>query len=184
MPTGSKNTIMVGPDWSLKRNISSNYVLMMILPMIWIIQPLRIEKKYITRLNAMNYFQKKQKGCCKGTRWTNDFLYIDHHIIKEVKTRRKKVSITWIDCKKTYDMFPETFKISRMSENAWDIRPNHKLHHKCQRKLELAAGGQSLAELKIQRDISRLTHSWHIYLLLLWCHWSIYLGNIKEDTNL
>ena len=47
-----------------------------------------------------------QKGCRKGSRGTNDLLYIDRAVIKEVKSRNKSLAMTWIDYKKGYDMAP------------------------------------------------------------------------------
>ena len=49
-------------------------------------------------------FPKEQKGCCKGTRGTDDLLYIDQHILKAAKKMHKNVDMVWIDGKKAYDM--------------------------------------------------------------------------------
>ena len=46
-----------------------------------------------------------QKGCRKGSRGTNDLLYIDIAVIK-VKSRNKNLVMAWIDYKKAYDMVP------------------------------------------------------------------------------
>ena len=37
------------------------------------------------------------KRCRKGSRGTNDLLYIDRAVIKEVKSRNKNLAIAWID---------------------------------------------------------------------------------------
>ena len=54
---------------------------------------------------------EKQKGCRKGSRGTNDLLYIDGAVIKEVKSRDKNLAMAWIDYKKAYDMVSHSWII-------------------------------------------------------------------------
>ena len=49
---------------------------------------------------------EEQKGCRKGSVRTNDWLYVDRAVIKEVKTRNKNFAMISIDYKKAYDMVP------------------------------------------------------------------------------
>ena len=42
--------------------------------------------------------------CRKGSSETNDLLYIDRAVTKEVKSRNKNLAMAWIDYKKAYDM--------------------------------------------------------------------------------
>ena len=49
---------------------------------------------------------EEQKGCRKGSRGTNDLLYFDREVIKEVKSRNNNLEMAWIDYKKAYDMVP------------------------------------------------------------------------------
>ena len=51
---------------------------------------------------------EEQKGCRKRSRGTNDLLYIDRAVIREVKSRKKNLALTWIDYKKAYDMVPHS----------------------------------------------------------------------------
>ena len=51
---------------------------------------------------------EEQKGCRKGSRGTNDLLYIDRAVIKEVKSINKNLAMAWIDYKKDYDMVPHS----------------------------------------------------------------------------
>ena len=44
-------------------------------------------------------FPKEQIRYCKGTSETGDLLYIDQHILKQSKTRRKNVAIGWLTTK-------------------------------------------------------------------------------------
>ena len=53
---------------------------------------------------------EEQKGCRKGSRETNDLLYIDRTVIKEVKARNKNLATAWIDYEKTY-MVPHSWII-------------------------------------------------------------------------
>ena len=45
-------------------------------------------------------FPEEQKGWCKGSRGTAEWLYIDKHIINVSKTRPKNLAMVWIDYKK------------------------------------------------------------------------------------
>ena len=54
---------------------------------------------------------EEQKGCRKGSRGTNDLLYIDRAGIKKVKSRNKNLAIAWIGYKKAYDMVPHSWII-------------------------------------------------------------------------
>ena len=47
---------------------------------------------------------EEQKGCRECFRGTNDLLYIDRAVIKEVNSRNKNLAMAWIDHKKAYDM--------------------------------------------------------------------------------
>ena len=43
---------------------------------------------------------EEQKGCWESSRRTNDLLYVDRAVIKEVKSRNKNLAMAWIDYKK------------------------------------------------------------------------------------
>ena len=43
------------------------------------------------------HLDQEQKGCKKGLRGTNNLLYIDRAVIKEVKSRNKNLAMAWID---------------------------------------------------------------------------------------
>ena len=99
-------------------------------------------------------FPDEQKGCRKGSRGTAELLYIDQHILNESKTRRKNLATVWIDYKKAYDMVPQSwivhclkmYKISHVVINF--IEQTMKIW-----TVDLTAGGRSIAETKIQREI-------------------------------
>ena len=52
---------------------------------------------------------EEQKGCRRGTRGTNDLLFIDKKILREVKARKKNVAMGWIDFRKAFDMVPHSW---------------------------------------------------------------------------
>ena len=60
-------------------------------------------------LDENDVLPEDQKGCRRKARGTNDLLYIDNMIFREVKRRRKNLAITWIDYKKAYDMIPHSW---------------------------------------------------------------------------
>ena len=67
---------------------------------------------------------EEQKGCRKGSRRTNDLLYIDRAVIKEVKSRNKNLAMAWIDYKKAYDMVPHSWIIVPHSLDLFGVAEN------------------------------------------------------------
>ena len=49
---------------------------------------------------------EEQKGSRKSSRGTNDLLYTERAIIREVKSRKKNLAIAWMNQKKAYDRVP------------------------------------------------------------------------------
>ena len=74
----------------IKGDVASNYRPTICLPLMWKLLP------------------EEQKGCRKGSAGTNDLLYIDKAVIKEVKSRNKTLVMASIDYKKAYDMVPHS----------------------------------------------------------------------------
>ena len=62
-------------------------------------------------LDQEKLLPEEQKGCRKGSRGTNDLLYIDRAVIKEVKYRNKNLAMAWIDYNKAYNMVPHSWII-------------------------------------------------------------------------
>ena len=99
-------------------------------------------------------FPDEQKGCRKGSRGTAELLFIDLHILNESKKKRKNLAMAWIDYKKAYDMLPQSWIL--------DCLKMYKISHEVINfieqtmktwRVELTAGGRSVAETKIQRGI-------------------------------
>ena len=57
-------------------------------------------------LDQAKLLPEEQKGCRKGSRGTNNLLYIDRAVIKEVKSRNKNLAMAWMHYKIAYDMVP------------------------------------------------------------------------------
>ena len=97
---------------------------------------------------------EEQKGCRKGSRGTNDLLYIDRVVIKEVKSRNKNLAMAWIDYNKAYDMVPhswiiECFHLFVVAENIKKLLVNSMEKW----KVMLCSGNSELGEVGIKRVI-------------------------------
>ena len=97
---------------------------------------------------------KEQKGCRKRSRETNDLLYIDRAVIKEVRSRKKNLAMAWIDYKKTYDMVPhswtkECLDLFGVAENIKTLLVNSMEKW----RVMLCAGNSELGEADIKRYI-------------------------------
>ena len=90
--------------------------------MMWKILTVQIRKEIYYSLIIRGLFSADEKECCKGIRGTGELLYIDQHIYKESKLRRKNLVMAWIDYKKAHDMVPLD---NRLSQNVQDIRRSH-----------------------------------------------------------
>ena len=108
--------------------------------MMWKILTLQIKEEIYYLLVYGRLFPDGQKGCYRGSRGIGDLLDIDQHILKETKTRWKKVAIAWNDYKKSYDMFPQTWIIECLK--MYKISDSHKLQQESHKnwKVELTAG--------------------------------------------
>ena len=70
-----------------------------------------IADQIYAHLDQEKLLPKEQKKCRKGSRGTNDLLYIDSAVIKEAKSRNKNLAMAWIDYKKACDMVPHSWII-------------------------------------------------------------------------
>ena len=89
-----------------KDNVASNYRSITCLSLMWKLLTGEIADQIYAHSVQEKLLPEEQKRYRKGSRGTNDLLYIDRALIKEVKSRNKNLAITWIDYKKTYDMVP------------------------------------------------------------------------------
>ena len=63
-----------------------------------------IADQIYVHLDQEKLLPEEQKGYRKGSTVTNDLLYIDRAVIKEVKSRNKNSATAWVDYKQVYDM--------------------------------------------------------------------------------
>ena len=91
-------------------------------------------------------FPDEQKGCSKGTSGTAELFYIDQHILKESKTRRKNscYGLDWLQ--------NGSAKLdNKLPQNVQNITWSHKLYRENHEKLESGI------------DSRRKTLSWNKY---------------------
>ena len=93
-----------------KGSVASNYRPITCLPLMWKLLTGVIADQIYALLDQEKLLPEEQKGCRKGSRGTNDLLYIDRAVIK-VKSRNKNLAMTWRDYKKAYDLVPHSWII-------------------------------------------------------------------------
>ena len=87
-----------------KGNIASNYRPITCLPLTRKLLTGVIANQIYGHLDQQKLLQEEQKGSRRRSRGTNDLLYSDGAVIREVMSRKNNLAMTWIDHKKTYDM--------------------------------------------------------------------------------
>ena len=113
-----------------------------------------IADQIYAHLDQEKLLPEEQKGCRKGSRETNDLLYIDRAVIKEVKSRNKNLAMAWIDYKKAFDMIPHSWIIECL--DLFGVAENIKslLVKSMEKwKVMLCSGNSELGEVEIKRGI-------------------------------
>ena len=106
-----------------------------------------IADQIYAHLDQEKLLPEQQKGCRKGSRGTNDLLYIDRAVIVEVKSRNKNLAMAWI----AYDMVAlswiiECLDLFEVAENIKTLSVNSM--EKCKRML--CSGNSGLGEVEIK----------------------------------
>ena len=73
-----------------KRNVASNYRPRTCLPLLWKLLTVVFADQIHVHLDQEKLLPEEKKECRKGSQGTNDSLYIDKAVSKEVKSRNKK----------------------------------------------------------------------------------------------
>ena len=132
-----------------KGNIASNYRPITCLPLTWKLLTGVIEDQVYGHLVEQKFLPEEQKRCRKRSRGTNDLLYIDRAVIREVKSRKKNLTIAWIDYKKAYDMVSHSW--IKECLDLFGVAENIKTFLKW--RVMLCAGNSELGEVNIKRGI-------------------------------
>ena len=94
-----------------KGKAASNYRPITCLPLVWKLLTGIIAEEVYGFLDTNLLLREEQKVCRRKSRRTNNLLFIDQMIIKEVKIRKRNLSMAWIDYNKAYDMVPHSWII-------------------------------------------------------------------------
>ena len=101
-----------------KGNIASNFRTITCLPLMWKLLLHVIADQIYGHLDQQKLLPEEQKEWRKRSRGTNNLLYIDRTVIREVKSKKKNLAMAWIDYKNAYDMVPHSW-IKRMFRFVW-----------------------------------------------------------------
>ena len=137
-----------------KGNVSSNYRQITCLPLMWKLLRGAIADQIYAHLDQEKLLPEEQKGCRKGSRETNDLLYMDRAVIKKVKSRNKNLAMTWIDYKKAYEMVRHSWIIECL--DLLGVAENIKsllLYSMEKWKVMLCSGNSELGEVEIKQGI-------------------------------
>ena len=105
-------------------------------------------------LDQERLLPEEQKGCRKGFRGTNELLYIDREVIKEIWSSNKNLAMAWIDYKKAYYMVTHSWIIECL--DLFGVAENIKssLVNSMEKwKVMLCSGNSELSEVEIKRGI-------------------------------
>ena len=137
-----------------KSNVASNYIPINCLPLMWKLLTGAIAEQIYAHLDQEKLLPEEQKGCRKGSRGTNDLLYIDRAVIKEVKSRNKNLAMAWIDYQKAYDTVPHSWIIESLDLFGVAENINSLLVNSMEKwKVMLCLVNSELGEVEIKRGI-------------------------------
>ena len=146
-------TVLIQKD-KQKGNVASNYRPITCLPLVWKLLTGIIAEDMYHFLDSEIGLPEEQKGCRKNSRGTNDLLFIDKMILREVKMRQKNLSMAWIDYKKTYDMVPHSWILECLEMLGVDEKIRKLLEESMKTwRVDLTCGTESLREIKIKSGI-------------------------------
>ena len=134
-----------------KDNVANNYRPITCLPLMWKLLTGLIADQIYAHLDQEKLLPEEQKRCRKGSRGTNDLLYIDRAVIKEVKSRNKNLAKAWIYYQKAYDMvlyscIIEWLDLFGVAENIKSLLVNSMEKW----KIMLCSGNSDLGEVEIK----------------------------------
>ena len=101
-------TVLIQKDPAKGRAVS-NYRHIVCLPHMWKLLTGIFAEKIYDHLHRNNLLPDEQKGCRKGSRGTKDQLLIDKAVLRQVRMKKRFLSMAWIDYRKAYDMLPHSW---------------------------------------------------------------------------
>ena len=162
-----------------KGNVASNYRPITCLPLMWKLLTGVIADQIYAQLDQEKLLPEEQKGCRKGPRGTNDLLYIDRAVIKEVKSRNKNLAMASIDYKKAYivphSWIIECLDLLGVAENIKSLLVNSMEKW----KVMLCSGNSELDEVEIKRHIFKGDSSFPLIFVLTLIPLSLILKKTK-----
>ena len=137
-----------------KSNVASNYRPITWLPIMWKLLTGVIPDQICAHLDQKKLLPEEHKGCRKGSRGTNDLLYINRAVNKEVKSRNKNLAMAWIDYKKAYDMVRHSWIIDCLDLFGVALNIKSLLVNSMEKwKVMLCSGNSELGEVEIKQGI-------------------------------
>ena len=174
-----RRTSLLQKDKS-KGNVASNYRPITCFPLIRKLLTGVIVDQIYVHLDQKKLLPEELNRCRKGSRGTNDLLYIDRAVIKEVKSRNKNLAMVWIDYKKAYDMVPHSQIIQCL--DLFGVAQNIKsfLVNSMEKwKVMLCAGNSELGEVEIKGYIFQGDSLSSLVFILALVPLSLILRNAK-----
>ena len=97
---------------------------------------------------------QEQKGCRRKSRGTNDLLFLDKMIMREVKMRKQNLSMAWINLKKAYDVVSHSWIIDCLETVGINEKIRRLLAESIKSwRVELISGEENMVEVNIRRGI-------------------------------
>ena len=144
-----RRTLLLQKDKS-KGYVASNYRPITCLPLMWKLLTGVIPDQIYAHLDQEKLLPEEQKGCRKVSRGTNDLLYSDSAVVKEVKSRNRNLAMAWID----YDLVPHLWIIECL--DLFGVAENIKIllvNSMEKWKVMLCSGNSELGEVEIKLGI-------------------------------
>ena len=156
MDDKGENNLLMQKDKE-KGKAASNYRPITCLPLIWKLLTGVIAKVF-GFLDTNLLLPQEQKRCRRKSRRTNDLLFTDK-IMREIKMRKRNLSMAWIDYKKADDIVPH----SRIIDCLETVGINEKIRRLLAESIkswqvELISGEENLGEFNIRQGIFRGYH--------------------------
>ena len=137
-----------------KGRVASNYRPIICLPLAWKLLTGIFYDEIYRHLEGQDLLPEEQKGCRRKSKGTGDLLFIDRIILKEVKSRKKHLSMVWIDYRKAYDLIPHSWLMEclaalKLSQNVQKLLKETMTSW----RVEMTCRNEVIGEVRIRRGI-------------------------------